>query len=449
MSVTKAEGRVLLANPPAPPGMVANREGAGGLGAVGDEGGFAYPPQTLAAAAAVVRAAGWQVTAYDAPTLRMSVEDLAERLASEQPTIVGLLVSAMTLQGDLAVLQTLAQRYPAARYLLFGPALRAIARLLPKGIAVALDGEPEGLLPAACARLATGEAVDEAAWSAADLVPGAELVDGLVPDLDALPLPAWDLLGAERYPFLTLQASRGCGHACLYCPYVVAQGRHLRLRQPERVLAELRWLRQSFRPGRIVFREPAFAYDREHAAAICRGIAADPALRPRTGSHYWWWECESRPEHIDRDLLHLMARAGCLALKIGLETVNAALLCSMGRVAGPEAAGRYRRHTATVVEECRRAGIVGRLFVMVGLPGETEQTVAETADFIRQVRPDEVLVKQYVPYPGLAWLEGHTLPAIEETEAHYTLLRSVAREVADSTRRSGRRWHRLRWLRRR
>lgn len=460
---TQYAARIFLLNPPAQPGTAPNREGAGGLGAVSEEGGFVYPPHILATCAAVLREAGWEVAACDGVAARLSVGDLLGRLADLQPQMVGLLASPLTLQGDLTCLRELERAYPQARYLLFGPGLPVVADSLPGDLpATVLLGEPEGLLPAACARLTNcrGEAFGSSCtpdgraqclpnasplhlWSAASLGLGDAMPEGLVQDLDSLPFPAWDLLDAARYPFLTVQASRGCGDSCLYCPYVVAQGRKFRGRSTENVLAELRWLRKSFRPRRIVFRDPVFACERARVETLCYGIVADPALRPGSGDRAWWWECESRPEHLDRELLRLMARAGCRSLKIGLETVDPDLLCTVARTQRPSAAAQYRSRAADLVDDCRRAGIACRLFVLVGLPGETRQAVEETARFLREVRPAGVQVKKLVLYPGVTWPRELALPPAEEVETHYRLLQEAAREAAEGGR-PRRSW--LRWL---
>ena len=450
---TQYAGRIFLLNPPAQPGTAPNREGAGGLGAMNEEGGFIYPPHILATCAAVLREAGWEVAACDAVAARLGVGDVLGRLAALQPQVVGLVASPLTLQGDLTCLRELTQAHPQARYLLLGPGLSVVADSLPRDLpATVLLGEPEGLLLAACARLlgeqpsrfpgigssnSTGEGSATPASLHLLLTP-----EGLVQNLDSLPFPAWDLLDAAGYPFLTVQASRGCGDSCLYCPYVVAQGRNFRGRSTESVLGELRWLRKNFRPRRIVFRDPVFAYERARVETLCHGILADPALRPGPGERAWWWECESRPEHFDRELLRLMVRAGCRSLKIGLETVDPDLLCTVARTQGPSAAAQYRGLAADLVGDCRRVGIACRLFVLVGLPGETHQAVEETARFLRDIRPAGVQVKKLLLYPGVTWPRELALPPAEEVETHYRLLQKAAREAAEGGR------PRRSWLRR-
>jgi anaerobic magnesium-protoporphyrin IX monomethyl ester cyclase len=210
-------------------------------------------------------------------------------------------------------------------------------------------------------------------------------------DLDRLPRPAWDLLPHERYPFFTLYASRGCYHACSYCPYIAAQGA-FRPRSPQLVSDEARWLDRAFHPARLVFRDPAFAADRQHTIDVCQALRK---ARVRVG-----WECESRPEHFDVDLLYRMRRAGCQTVKLGLETVDDDLLWSLNRLLPGWTASRYRAHVAELVASCRHLGMNCRVFVMTGLPGESREGLEATLAFLQAVQPSAVSVKRYRPYPG-------------------------------------------------
>jgi radical SAM superfamily enzyme YgiQ (UPF0313 family) len=112
------------------------------------------------------------------------------------------------------------------------------------------------------------------------------------------------------------------------------------------------------------------------------------------------WECESRPEHFDPDLLYQMHRAGCRVVKLGLESVEDATLWGVGRLLPGWTAARYRAHVAELVATCRRLGMNCRVFVMTGLPGETVNGLETTLAFLRAVGPPAISVMRYRPYPG-------------------------------------------------
>jgi len=217
---------------------------------------------------------------------------------------------------------------------------------------------------------------------------------------------------------------------------VAVQGRRFRACSPARVLAELRELTQRYRPRRIVFRDPAFAHDRERVVRICRGILADPALRPgRTLK----WECESRPEHFDRELLRLMSLAGCISVKVGLETTDAAVLTRQGRVAGSDQAASYLARVSELVRACARWGIACRLFALAGLPGQTLAAAQETARFAHALRPTSFTVSALRHYPGLQFTDA-ACPSAEETCAQWEVLFRAQQSLERAGVQQGPRW---------
>ncbi|MEZ4771251.1 MAG: hypothetical protein R2844_22885 [Caldilineales bacterium] len=123
---------------------------------------------------------------------------------------------------------------------------------------------------------------------------------GLLADLNALPHPAWDIFDGAAYPFLTILSSRGCPAGCGFCPYVAAQGLEHRIQAPAHTASEMAFLAQDMNARRIMFRDPVFARDRS------RVLALSSELRRLTLPVSW--ECESRPEHFDAQLLEFAAR---------------------------------------------------------------------------------------------------------------------------------------------
>jgi len=396
--------RVLLINPPGEPGTTANREGAAGLGNVYPyEGAFLYPPHALAAVAATLRETGWQPTVIDAVIEGLDVESLVARAVKERASVMGVFASYATLEADIVALGRLRRACPDAAIIAFGPAMRFVGdRVLEEGAAsLVLQAEPERLLPAACQRLAGGETLPHRV-GASDLGVEGYDAEGWLVDLDALPYPAWDLLPWRRYRFLSIMASRGCEDACAYCPYVAAQGHRFRPRSASSVVDELSWLVERYAPRRIVFRDPVFARDRERVLEICDRVRGHADMG--AGSRFTW-ECESRPEHFDADLLREMKRAGCGWVKIGLETTDEDVLRRVHRLLPGETRDDYVTQAAEVVRACREGGLRCRVFALLGLPGEGEAGLADTLSQLRRMAPTALGVKALEHYPGARWEE--------------------------------------------
>ena len=254
------ERQVTLINPPSPAGLTANREGAAGLGYLDHApAGFAYPPQTIAQAAAVLRQEDWLVRALDAVGEGWRLQETLQAWPTET-AVCGVFVSYDTLQTDLDFLAALKREKPGAPIIAFGPATRYIQDALKQsGIAGILLGEAERSFGAAALELMRrGQTGDTLVLSAASLGLAGYAAEGLLRDLDSLPYPAWDLLPVSRYRFLTVLSSRGCGDPCRFCPYVAAQGARFRARSPESIVGELAWLQKTFAPGAHRLPRPGF-----------------------------------------------------------------------------------------------------------------------------------------------------------------------------------------------
>lgn len=394
---------VALVNPPSPPGQTVNREGAGGLGALSSgEVGFLYPPQMLAYCAAALRSNGYSVrlidaAGKDAAGRRYDAAGVIEMLAARPPAVIAVHVAYISLQNDIDFLRGVRRALPGCTVIAIGPSIPFVAEQIERqtDIQCLLYGEPEALLPALCRALGTARQVARLGRRVgqADLqAPGVD-GNGRLQDLDSLPLPAWDLVDRQAYGFLTMQASRGCADGCLYCPYVVGQGVRLRARSPAAVAEELAWLVATFHPTRVIMRDPVFAYDAKRTQIICRQII--------TRGVRVAWECESRPEHFTPELLELMSQAGCTAVKLGLESSGEALLRGLRRLPAGHSAAGYLSQAASTVKACRRLNMACRVFVMTGLPGQTDQDITETLAVLRHIGATTVHVKPFCPYPGL------------------------------------------------
>lgn len=425
---------VALVVPPAPEGMSPNREGASGLGALeAGSGGFRYPPQTTAQCAAGLAQIGIEPLLIDAPAMGWETDETLARLQEAGTAIVALQVSWATAEVDGAFCRALRAGLPEVTVVAYGAATRWIA---PEtlGADVLLEGEPDLALVDVCRRLLAGETLPAVVQSSES--PGHD-AEGYVDDLDGLPRPAWDLLPTERYPFMTVLSSRGCDHGCDWCPYAVAQGTRYRARSAESVVEELVWMVKTFSPKRIVMRDPVFARDRERVAAICHGILRHGSLHPGRNLS---WECETRPDHLDAQLVRLMALAGCTGIKAGLETADADLLVAHGRVTDAQAAAAYLQRGASLARECANLGVAYRLYTMVGLPGQTEESVRETAGFVTALRPHTLTTKPFKVYPGIA-CQRPSAPK-DQIARQIELMEQARSRLAELPQRTPSRWSR-------
>lgn len=418
---------MLLLNPPSPPGAVANREGTANFGALSP--GFAYPTHTLATIVAVCRQQGREVAVLDAVGEQMDIGACISRLATAQPDIVAVFVSWGTLDADRESVAALRAAFPDLPLVAIGASARfGVDELLVAGASHVLLGDPELTV----ARLET-PLPPPGLLRVRDFLPEQHNHTGLLRKPEALPRPAWDAVPWASYGFLSVFGARGCDDGCKFCAYATVQGRAYRPRPAADVADEMIWLEQTFRPRRILVRDLVFGASRTRAIAIARRLHAAGFQTP--------WECESRPEHFDDDLLKEMAKARCSVIKIGLETTDPDLLVKLDRVAAPGEAAHYLAYTRNMIADARRYGIITRVWVMVGLPGQTLAHVRHTADFLHEAAPTYVHPRVYEHFPLVPAGDAQTPAQIAEL---LPALEVVAAERASVARRQPSRLQRVR-----
>lgn len=214
-------------------------------------------------------------------------------------------------------------------------------------------------------------------------------------DLDALPLPRWDLLGALRAgstwgawtrPLggLPVMASRSCPEFCTYCPHRILTA--YRSRSVGSILDELEMLCRLRPEPFVIFRDPLFSQDRERCLELARAIRArDLRLR---------FECETRLDRLDDGLLEALRLAGCANITFGVESLSAEALRRVGR---RPIAEDHQRH---VIAACDRLGIRTVGFYVLGLPSDTWESIAATIDFSTRLGSTLAQFKLLTVYPG-------------------------------------------------
>ncbi len=210
-------------------------------------------------------------------------------------------------------------------------------------------------------------------------------------DLDDLPHPRHELLPLLSYrmplikgPFTFIVTSRGCPAGCTYCIKHVSYQYSVRLRSPEKIIEEL-WILKSLGIHNIHMYADLFTVNRDQVMALCEGILRE-GLDIR-------WTCNSRVDYVDEEMLRMMSRAGCWLISWGIESGNEQILRRARKGAYPAKAKRALRWA-------RQAGIKNWGYFIIGLPGETEETIRETIDFSKSLPLDIALFHVAAPYPG-------------------------------------------------
>jgi radical SAM superfamily enzyme YgiQ (UPF0313 family) len=266
------------------------------------------------------------------------------------------------------------------------------------GIDMICRGEGEGALVDLARALEAGDAIDGIAnlW----VKTGREIVRNdlrpLIADLDALPFadreafPMGNILATNAYE-MPLMAGRGCPYGCTYCcnhalaALYKGKGSYVRFRSVKDLLIEIDHLASRYRIDTLYFEDDIFTLRREWAEEFAREYKRAFAFPFRIYVHV---------EAVERDLLALLRDAGLAMVNVGVESGNEAIRREV----------MNRRMTNAriqdVFEWLRDLDIVVRDFNIVGLPGETPETMRDTLRLNECLQPDQIQVSIFYPYPG-------------------------------------------------
>ncbi|CAN5355823.1 radical SAM protein [soil metagenome] len=217
-------------------------------------------------------------------------------------------------------------------------------------------------------------------------------------NLDSLPFPARHLLKNYVYtspetgnPIAVVHGNRGCPSKCVFCPAGVLTDFTVRFRATDRIVAELKECVEVHGIREFLFHGDTFTINKRWLLELCEKIrAAGLDIR---------WGCNSRVDTMDDERAQAMKAAGCWVVAFGIETGDDAMLEHMKKNA---TTAQAREAVACV----KRNGLRVHTFFVIGLPWETEETLARTYKFIQDLDPDFFDFNIATPLPGT---ELHTI----------------------------------------
>ncbi len=407
---------VMLVNPPAPDGGIWIRS-QHRVGRRSREN-MIWPQVSLAQMAALL-VPEYTVEVVDAIATHMSWPEFERLLEEKHPKYYLTQVTAPTLRNDMY--GVFLAKSLGARTMAFGthvtpltlesmrpfPALDFVLRGEPemtlRELLDALEGKSPSNQRVAKMLAETGlrEGLLQTSENPLSRIAGLAWRDGseivinpdrpFIPNLDDLPVPLHELLPLDKQrmpmikgPFTFIVTSRGCPAGCKFCIKHANYQYSVRLRSPENILAELQWLAELGIHNVHMYAD-LFTVSRDQVVGLCELIISS-GLKVH-------WTCNSRVDYVDEEMLRLMGQAGCSWISWGIESANEQILKRVHKGYHKEQAGRALRWA-------RAAGIKNWGYFIIGLPGETEETVRETIEYSKQLPLDIALFHIAAPYPG-------------------------------------------------
>lgn len=353
------------------------------------------PPLGLAYLAAALEQAGVQVEILDCVVYGYRKDALQAVLKDFRPRIAGATAVTMTFDHARQVLKDIKIIDPEIRTVMGGPHVsfcaRQILETFPELDVIAM-GEGEETLVDLTRSVAKAQNLDTVRGIAYRR--GSEIKTTakrkFIENLDALPMPARHRLALGRYRTLgmpiSMTTSRGCPYKCIFCVGRKMVGARVRYHSAERVAAELEYLAKlDFHQINIA--DDLFTANHDRCLAVCEEI--------RNKELDINWTSFARVDTVSEALLSKMKAAGCTAVSFGIESANAEILKMVKK-------GITLTQVRNAVRMCRRAGITPYASFILGLPGETPETIRETTDFAVQMQQEGLASGFHIlaPFPG-------------------------------------------------
>ncbi|GAF69972.1 unnamed protein product, partial [marine sediment metagenome] len=217
-----------------------------------------------------------------------------------------------------------------------------------------------------------------------------------IKDLDALPLPAWDMLPdllkhyqqsasrIDRLPCMSVATSRGCPFKCIFCARNVF-GNVTRAHSADYLIRMAGHLKKEYNIKSITFEDENFVCFRKRLTEFCqRLIKEDLDIT---------WDCCSHVSGVNPEILDLMKKAGCWQINYGIESGSQRILDFIKK-------GTNLRTIERALKMTRQAGMITKGYFIMGHPTETLESIQETIDFIKKIDLDIFQMSFMVPFPG-------------------------------------------------
>jgi len=357
-----------------------------------------YPPLGLAYLAAVLERDGHQVRVFDFSLDPHALpEDDVRRVCAFDPHIVG--ITAMTSVYHSALETATLLKASLGRPIVIGGPHPTVypERVLAESpvIDYVVRGEGEETIQE-LVRALDGGNHDLGRIHGLTYRLRGEVVSNpdraLISDLDALPFPARHLFELKRYglctpegqPMVTILSSRGCPYNCSYC-FKGIVGRTYRQRSPGNIIAELRQVIDQYGIHNFYFIDDLFTINLRRLNILMEQLIAEK-LDIR-------WQCLGRVDRINAEVLRKMYAAGCRRIHYGIESGNQEVLDRIGK-------GIRLEQVRQAVRWTEEAGIEVKGYFMLGLPGDTEETMQQTIDLAVGLELDEAMFSLTTPFPG-------------------------------------------------
>ncbi len=334
----------------------------------------AFPPLGLLYVAGFLEHNGIEINVADLADKETELENALEPYMGAN--LYGITSTSPQYPQALKILKILRHRDPKARIVIGGAYPSSLpSKCIRDGFDYVIAGEGED------AMLQLIKNIDKMDISSV-------INASYIQEMDTIPLPARHLIDIRSFAYdigdgsgTTLITSRGCPFTCSFCSKEVWQ-RGTRFHSTDYVISELEHVINNYDFKHFLFLDDTITIRRKRLLELCT------RMEPLNIK----WRCYARTT-TTKEMLVAMKRAGCVEIGVGVESGSQKILDIVDKNETVE-------QNSAFVELCKQVGITANVFIMIGLPGETYETVEETRRWMEHVRPHKFGFNIFMPYAG-------------------------------------------------
>ena len=348
------------------------------------------PPLGIAYVASALEKAGHSVSIIDAIALALSKDQVMDRIKEFNPKVVGVTAMTPTVRGALEA-SRLVKKVGDIITVMGGVHMSILAKetLTFDSVDYGIVGEAEESMVEFCNAIEKNESYEQIEGLCYEK--DGEIHVGnprIVSDVNTLPMPSYHLLPMEKYssiiglhPTSTMMGSRGCPYKCGFC-FKTPSDKQYRVRDVGKIVDEIEYLIKNYELKEIMF------YDDIMPKNYARSLSNEIIKRNVKIK----WQTPQRVNLVDKELLELMAKAGCHILRFGVEQGD------------PEMMQYVEKKTnlplvKEAFEGAKETGIDTFAYFIIGYIHETEETMQKTIDLAIDLNPRYVMFTRAVPLP--------------------------------------------------
>lgn len=333
-----------------------------------------------------------KVNIIDMPILNLSYDDLKNELKKQNPGIIGISTMTKTFAEGVVAANVCKEVFPNLPVIMGGPHVtfkpeETLERQKNIDIIVIYEGEytmPE--IVEAIEKNKSLENIEGIAFRKNGKIIKTKIREP-IKNLDALPHPDRNFFPVKLYlekdDETTLITARGCPYRCKFCSTTI-MGRYLRLRSIANVSPEIEHV-LGFGFKSIFISDDTFTCNKKRVIEMCNEFIKN--------KFDFRWTCNMRIDNAWQDMLKLMKKAGCYRVFIGAESSATTVLENINKKI-------TQNQTISSVKKIQKAGIEVHASFALGMPGETPETIKETVEFAKKLRPNMISFNILTPYPG-------------------------------------------------